>query len=298
MPLAKVRRKSPSVNTPMGCSSSFTIAVRPKPFSVISVNATDNNSLSLTLGIALPVRIISFTRTNKRLPILPPGCERAKSSAEKSRKSSTHTASASPSASAAVVLAVGDKPNGQASCDTSALKCTSDSLANVEFFAPVMLIIFAPRRLMVGTIFSSSSLSPEFDSAITTSPAVIIPRSPWLASAGCIKKAGVPVLARVAAIFPPTCPDLPMPLTTTRPWQCKMSCTAASKLASNRAAKALISCASMAKTLRASSKVHGLAWALGACARSDCSNVGDIYIQYKRECISNKAKNETFWVKC
>ena len=27
------------------------------------------------------------------------------------------------------------------------------------------------------------------------------PRSPWIASAGCRKKAGVPVLARVAAIF-------------------------------------------------------------------------------------------------
>ena len=53
--------------------------------------------------------------------------------------------------------------------------------------------------------------------ASTTSPLVTMPRSPWLASAGCRKNAGVPVLASVAAILPPTWPDLPMPETTTRP---------------------------------------------------------------------------------
>ena len=46
-----------------------------------------------------------------------------------------------------------------------------------------------------------------------------MPRSPWLASAGCRKNAGVPVLASVAAILPPTWPDLPIPETTTRPVQ-------------------------------------------------------------------------------
>ena len=53
--------------------------------------------------------------------------------------------------------------------------------------------------------------------ASTTSLAVIMPRSPWLASPGWTKNAGVPVLARVAAILLPICPDLPMPMTTTRP---------------------------------------------------------------------------------
>ena len=38
-----------------------------------------------------------------------------------------------------------------------------------------------------------------------------------------LKKAGVPVLASVAAIFPPTWPDLPMPVTTTRPRQARQS---------------------------------------------------------------------------
>ena len=44
-----------------------------------------------------------------------------------------------------------------------------------------------------------------------------MPRSPWLASLGWTKKAGVPVEAKVAAILRPTWPDLPMPVTITRP---------------------------------------------------------------------------------
>ena len=45
----------------------------------------------------------------------------------------------------------------------------------------------------------------------------IMPRSPWLASLGCTKNAGVPVEAKVAASFWPTWPLLPMPVTITRP---------------------------------------------------------------------------------
>ena len=44
-----------------------------------------------------------------------------------------------------------------------------------------------------------------------------MPRSPWLASPGCMKNAGVPVEASVEAILRPMWPDLPMPVTTTRP---------------------------------------------------------------------------------
>src|SRR5665213_3937766 len=64
---------------------------------------------------------------------------------------------------------------------------------------------------------ASSALFPEFDSAITTSPAPIIPRSPWLASAGWTNCAGVPVETRVAAILRATWPLLPMPVTISRP---------------------------------------------------------------------------------
>ncbi len=79
---------------------------------------------------------------------------------------------------------------------------------------------------MLGRIRNSSSVSPLFEMAITTSPVIIIPRSPWIPSAGCRKKAGVPVEAMVEAIFCPTRPDLPMPVTTTRPLLARISSTA------------------------------------------------------------------------
>ena len=54
------------------------------------------------------------------------------------------------------------------------------------------------------------------------------------ASAGCRNTEGVPVLENVAAIFRPIRPDLPMPITTTRPLHASKSSTARSKLASSR----------------------------------------------------------------
>ena len=47
-----------------------------------------------------------------------------------------------------------------------------------------------------------------------------------MASAGCRKQAGVPVLESVAAILRQMMPDLPMPVTITRPRQSRSSCTA------------------------------------------------------------------------
>jgi hypothetical protein len=58
------------------------------------------------------------------------------------------------------------------------------SMASDDCGLPVMLISLAPCRLMIGTMVSNSALSPELESAISTSSRVIIPRSPWLASAG------------------------------------------------------------------------------------------------------------------
>ena len=72
-------------------------------------------------------------------------------------------------------------------------------------------------RLMIGRMVRISPVSPELEIASTMSGVVIMPRSPCEASPGCTKNAGVPVLARVAAILPPMCPDLPMPVTMTRP---------------------------------------------------------------------------------
>ena len=79
--------------------------------------------------------------------------------------------------------------------------------------------------------FFISACSPDQDSAMMTSSAVIMPRSPWLASAAWTKKAGVPVEARVAAILRATWPDLPSPVTITRPLASRIRSTAAANAA-------------------------------------------------------------------
>ena len=62
---------------------------------------------------------------------------------------------------AAVVLAVGARPIGQASLSTAELRCTSATLARLDAGLPVMLISLAPCRLMAGTMVINSWLSPE-----------------------------------------------------------------------------------------------------------------------------------------
>jgi len=54
-------------------------------------------------------------------------------------------------------------------------------------------------------------------STSSRSDGVITPRSPWQASAGCTKNAGVRWMPTLAASFVPICPLLPMPLTITCP---------------------------------------------------------------------------------
>ena len=63
---------------------------------------------------------------------VPPGCERAKSWRVKPRASSSATASASPIASVAVVLAVGARFSGQASSGTLTSSTTFAAPASVE----------------------------------------------------------------------------------------------------------------------------------------------------------------------
>ena len=76
----------------------------------------------------------------------------------------------------------------------------------------------------------SSTVSPDQEKARIMSCLVIMPRSPWLASLGCTKKAGVPVEERVAATLSPTWPLLPMPVMMMRPWQARIMPIALSKL--------------------------------------------------------------------
>ena len=169
----------------------------------------------------------------------------AKSSARNPFATNSVIASASPSASAAVVLAVGTRFIGQASSDTWQSSATSDACARVDVQSPVMAIMRAPSRLMVSRRRSSSSVSPLFDNATMTSSDCSTPRSPWIASAGWRKNAGVPVLDSVAAIFRAMMPDLPMPVTMTRPRQSRRMRTASSKRSSRRLTSDRIASASV-----------------------------------------------------
>ena len=84
---------------------------------------------------------------------------------------------------------------------------------------------------------------------------MIIPRSPWIPSAGWRKKAGVPVDAMVEAIFWPISPDFPMPVTTTRPLEARISSTARSNSPLIASASARSASASIRMTFFASSRI-------------------------------------------
>ncbi len=157
-------------------------------------------------------------------------------------------------ASAAVVLDVGARFIGHASCGTPTSITTSQTRASGDAGCPVSSTTGTPRRFTAGRMASSSSVSPELESASTISPRASIPRSPWTPSAGCRKYAGVPVDASVAAILRPMRPDFPMPVTITRPVHRWRRCTAAGKRSSSFATRAAIAPASISSTRRAISR--------------------------------------------
>src|SRR5450830_1100648 len=103
-----------------------------------------------------------------------------------------------------------------------------------------------------------------------TSLLAIMPRSPWLASPGCTNSAGVPVDAKVAAILRPTWPDLPMPVTITRPCAARIKSMAAMKPAPMRSR---IAAASASTPLASASSVRK-AESMAACARSLFTSAG------------------------
>lgn len=147
-----------------------------------------------------------------------------------------------------VVLAVGAKPNGQASSWTEISRVTSLVLASEEFILPVIATTGTFIRLTNGRSCSTSCVSPLFEMAIKASRLASMPRSPCTPSAGCRKNEGVPVLASVAAIFWPMSPDLPMPEMTTFPWQSYRYVTAWANRPSKRAVKSSTARASISKT--------------------------------------------------
>ena len=85
----------------------------------------------------------------------------------------------------------------------------------MDFSFPVSATIFPPIFFIGVRILKISSEFPLFEISITTSPLLIIPKSPCNASAAFTNMALVPVEARVAAIFLPISPDFPIPVTTT-----------------------------------------------------------------------------------
>ena len=116
-----------------------------------------------------------------------------------------------------MVEAVGASPCGQASRGTPECSVTSARRPRVESSRPVMAIRLVPSDFSAGRMAFSSAVSPELEMAMMTSSLRRLPRSPWAPSTGWRKKAGVPVEEKVAASLRPTKPDLPMPVTTTRP---------------------------------------------------------------------------------
>src|SRR5690606_21044467 len=182
-----------------------------------------------------------------------PGWSRLKSWAPKPRRSSRATASASPSASMAVVEVVGARPIGQASGRGGSTSVRSAACARVLSARPTIARSAIEKRRVYATMSASSGVSPELDRASTASSAVIMPRSPWLASAGWTYSAGVPVEASVAAILRPTWPLLPMPVTTVRPRVLARRSTACSNRPSSVSARANSASASARRTRRPAS---------------------------------------------
>ncbi len=155
--------------------ASSTMAVMPRPLRVTSIRPSARGASGRTVGMSAPVRITSRTCSNRRLPKVPAGCERAKSSSVKPRAFNSATASASPTARAAVVLAVGARLSGQASAGTPMSRCTVAVRARAELELPVKAIKGTPKRAITGTMVRISSVSPELDSASTASSRVIMP---------------------------------------------------------------------------------------------------------------------------
>ena len=166
-------------------------------------------------------------------------------------------ASASPSASMTVVLEVGARFSGQASCSmfTSRHKCAF--CARSDFPSPQIAMIFTWNRAIAGRIRTISSVSPLALNASTTSPSAITPRSPCHAFEESSPTAGEPVLVRVAAIFAPICPDFQTPTTTTLPRASTVSLinsTALEKFSSSRDRSRCSSKISMSRTRPAFSR--------------------------------------------
>ena len=111
-----------------------------------------------------------------RLPKAPAGCERAKSSEVNPRASNSATANASPKAKVAVVLMlVLDLMDNFDIVPTSA---PHQHLWHRPTVIPLMVIKGTPKYFDQRHQHHDFTLLPEFEIAISTSPATNIPKSP------------------------------------------------------------------------------------------------------------------------
>lgn len=154
-------------------------------------------------------------------PSAPPGCRFANSASVNRRCLATASASASPSASVAAVDDVGatkcPSPASSIRPSRSATVLSRTRLFSSPRSPPVIEMIGSPSWCRIAASPTTSSVSPEKDSAMTVSHDRNRPRSPCAASDGCTECAGTPSDDSVAAIFPPISPLLPSPVTSTVP---------------------------------------------------------------------------------
>ena len=123
---------------------------------------------------------------------------------------------------------------------------------------PTIAISKLPKFLISVTSTFTSGLLPLLLIIIRISSCCIIPRSPCIASAACINIDGVPVLLKVATIFWAIIALLPMPLTTSRPFDAAMLSTAFTKLPSINSCNFFIEPASNSIVRRADDIIFSL----------------------------------------
>ncbi len=173
----------------------------PSPLRVISMRPSVSGVWPLIFGRSSPVRMtITYTQQQLR-PSEPPGWDEGEIFLRKTPTFEQGDSQRVTHGQRGRGAGRGGQVQGAGLFRYPCVEHTVAAPASVESSLPVMVIKADVRRLSNGRRVISSPVSPEFERAITTSLRVIMPRSPWLASPGCTKKAGVPVLASVAASF-------------------------------------------------------------------------------------------------
>jgi hypothetical protein len=144
------RRRSPSERMPRSLPLAWMVVI-PRRLADISCMICGMAAEGGTLGRAMPA-CMSWRAVARRRPSWPPGWRSAKSRGLKSRRCMTSMARASPSASMAVVEAVGESWWAQASRSMETSSTCVLAEASVESSEPVKLTRVTPMRGMAGKL--------------------------------------------------------------------------------------------------------------------------------------------------